>query len=79
MSAFLPPTPKPAPVRKDWTVRRCHSFDDMRVQSIRQWQRLSATARANAAWELVVDAWKLKRLDPDELRFQRIVTVLRKA
>jgi hypothetical protein len=65
--------------RKGWTLRRCASFEDMRVQAIRDWQRVSATARTDAAWELVVDAWKLKRRNPDELRLQRTFTVLRKA
>lgn len=65
--------------RKGWTIRRCTSFEDMRVQAIRDWQRASATARADAAWELVVDAWKMKRWNPDELRLQRVITVLRKA
>ena len=51
----------------------------MRVQAIRRWQRVSATTRADAAWEMVVEAWKLKRRNPDELRLQRIITVLRKA
>lgn len=66
------------PVKK-WTVRRCESFDDMRVKAIRDWQRLSATQRTDAAWELVLEAWKLKNRNSDELRLQRIVTVLRKA
>lgn len=72
----LPNTSTPV---KKWTVRRCESFDDMRVKAIRDWQRLSATRRTDAAWELVLDAWKLKHRNPDELRLQRTVTVLRKA
>ncbi len=67
------------PHRKNWTLRSCTSFDDMRVQSIRDWQRVSATARTNAAWEMVVDVWKMKRWNLNELRLQRTVTVLRKA
>ena len=65
--------------RKGWTIRRCASFEDMRIQAIRNWQRVSATARTNAAWELVVDAWKMKGSDLDELRRQRTITGLRKA
>jgi hypothetical protein len=75
----LTPASASPPTRKGWTLRRCESFDAMRTQSVRDWQRLSATARADAAWELVVTAWNLKRLNPDELRFRRTVTVLRKA
>lgn len=65
--------------RQGWKIHRFASFEDMRVHAVRQWQRASATARTNAAWELVVDAWKLRKKDPDELRLQRVVTVLRKA
>jgi len=72
-------TSPPLKPRKDWPLRRCGSFDDMRVQAIRDWQRLSATARTDAAWQMVVDAWKLKHRNPNELRLQRTVTVLRKA
>ena len=72
-------SPLGAPQRQGWTLHRCDSFDEMRVQAIRRWQRASATARTDAAWELVVAAWKMKRWNPDELRLQRTVTVLRKA
>ena len=51
----------PTPPRSGWTLQRCESFDDMRVQAIRRWQRVSATARAAAAWDLVVEAWSLKK------------------
>ena len=77
------PTPQPAKGitvhRKGWTLRRCTSFDDMRVQAIRDWQRVRATIRTDAAWEMVVEAWKMKHWNLDELRLQRTVTVLRKA
>ena len=69
---------KPAPPRSGWTLQRCESFDDMRVQAIRRWQRVSATARATAAWELVVEAWSLKKRPAHELRLQRVITVMRK-
>ena len=72
-------TTKKTQFRKGWTLRRCDSFEEMRVQAIRNWQRVSANARAAAAWELVVDAWKIKHRNPDELRLQRVITVLRKA
>ena len=65
-------TPRPG-----WTLQRCESYDDMRVQAIRRWQRVSATARAQAAWELVQEAWALKNRPAHELRLQRTLTVLR--
>jgi hypothetical protein len=51
----------------------------MRQQAIRRWQRVSASRRAQAAWEMVEEAWSLKKRPADELRLQRIITVLRKA
>lgn len=72
-------TASPSLLRKDWKLRRCDSFEDMRVEAIRQWQRAGATDRAAAAWDMVVEAWHLQNRDPDELRLQRTVTVLHKA
>ena len=65
--------------RSGWTLIRCDSHEDMRAQAIRRWQRVSATARADAAWEMVKEAWVLKKRPLHELRFQRTLTVLRKA
>ena len=50
----------------------------MRDVSIREWQKVSASERSDAAWQMVVDAWALKNHNTDELRLQRTVTVLRK-
>jgi hypothetical protein len=51
----------------------------MRRQAILRWQRVSATARSDAAWDMVREAWALKKRPAHELRLQRTVTVLRKA
>jgi hypothetical protein len=69
----------PLPKRSGWTIQRCESYDDMRVQAIRRWQRVSASVRADAAWEMVKEAWELKKRPAHELRLQRTVAVLRKA
>lgn len=68
------PLPRPG-----WTVRKFDSFDAMRAAQIRDWQAVSSAERRKAAWELVVDAWEMKKRDPDELRLLRLVTVVRKA
>lgn|GEM_PF-1732243 len=65
--------------KPDWTLVRCSSFEDMRRQAVLRWQRVSATARSDAAWEMVREAWALKKRPAHELRLQRTVTVLRKA
>lgn len=65
--------------RPGWILVRCSSHEDMRQQAIRRWQRVSASRRAQAAWEMVEEAWTLKKRPADELRLQRIITVLRKA
>ena len=61
-------------MRTDWVVKKCDSFEDMEALHLAQWQAVSASERMAAAWEMVVDAWKLKNRNPDELRFQRVVT-----
>ena len=66
-----------APQRPDWTLVRCESHAAMRREAIRRWQRVSATRRVEAAWDMVKEAWTLKKRPADELRFQRTVTVLR--
>lgn len=71
--------PRHSTRRPGWTVIRCESHADMRVQAIRHWQRVSATVRADAAWEMVKEAWALKKRPLHELRLQRTLTVLRKA
>lgn len=70
---------KQSPIRKGWSLVRCSSHEDMRAQAIRRWQRVSATARAEAAWEMVQEVWSLKNRPAHELRLQRTITVLRKA
>lgn len=40
---------------------------------IQFWQGLNSEARADAVWEMVVEHWKDKGKDPDELRLQRSV------
>lgn len=69
----------PKSSKPHWTLVRCSSFEDMRRQAVLHWQRVSATARSDAAWEMVQEAWTLKNRPAHELRLQRIVTVLRKA
>jgi hypothetical protein len=60
---------------KTWKVTRCESFEDMRKVAIANWQRQSGAARRQAAWDLVVEAWKMQKRDPDELRLQRPIKV----
>lgn len=49
----------------------------MRTQNILFWQRAGGAAIRKAAWELVVEAWELKKRNPDELRFQRAAPGIR--
>ena len=44
---------------------------------MQQWQDRPYIERLDAAWELMVDAWKLKKYDLNELRFQRSVTIVK--
>ncbi len=45
---------------------------------VEYWQRLGPEAIFEAAWDLVVHAWKMKGRDPDELRLQRSVEAIRR-
>lgn len=71
--------PQPARDRKDWVVRTFDSLDAMRAAQIRDWQGVSSAERRKAAWNLVIEAWELKKRNPDELRLLRLVTSVRKA
>lgn len=62
--------------RSDWVTKKCSSFDEMRAFRVQQWQEEPFMKRLDAAWEIVEDAWKLKKKDPDELRLQRSVTTV---
>ena len=65
--------------RKEWTAVRCAGFDDMRDQNIRFWQSQGGAEIRRAAWDLVTDYWHANKLPPDELRFSRSVTAVRRA
>ena len=65
----------PAKDRSHWTVKKFTSHEDLRAYGIKEWQKQSGAARRQAAWELVYDYWVgLKKMDPNELRLQRVVT-----
>jgi hypothetical protein len=61
--------------QQGWVVRKCSSHEEMQGMHIRDWQAVSPERRANAAWEMVVEAWKLQGRSLDELRFQRRLTL----
>jgi hypothetical protein len=61
--------------RQGWVVRKCSSHEEMQGMHLRDWQAVSPERRANAAWEMVVEAWKLQGRSLDELRFQRRLTL----
>lgn len=65
----------PAKDRSHWTVKKFTSHEEMRCHQVREWQKAGAAARHKAAWELVTDYWiGMKKMHPDELRFQRSIT-----
>ena len=67
------------PTRENWFVTKCDSIEDMEKVHLQQWQSVSGSVRAAAAWEMVVEAWKLKKRDLNELRFQRTVTSIQRS
>ena len=50
-----------------------------RADDIVYWQKQGPKAIFDTAWELVLDYYKIRKLDPRELEFQRTVGGLRKA
>ncbi len=66
------------PDRSHWRVLRCEDLPSMSRQHTVDWQALPPSARSRAAWDLVVEAWKAKGRDPDELRLQRSLAVFRR-
>jgi hypothetical protein len=65
--------------RQEWTAVRCSDFDDMRTQNILFWQAQGGSAIRQAAWEIVKDYWKVHHLNPNELRFCRSTTSVRRS
>jgi len=64
--------------RSDWTARKVDSFEEMERTHLRDWQEVSCEERMKAAWEMVEEAWTLKKRDPDELRFQRVARCVKR-
>ncbi len=73
------PAPASPPDRSHWVVRKCASYEEMELWHLWDWQQAGSAARLRAAWEMVVEAWALKKRNPDELRFQRLVTSIKRA
>lgn len=67
------------PDRSHWTIRKFSSFEEQRCQQIRDWQRLPASARADAVWQMVVEHSRQKGIPEHELRLQRSVTSVRRS
>jgi hypothetical protein len=61
--------------RQGWTVRKCASHEEMQRLHVADWQAVSPEMRANAAWEMVLEAWRMQSRPLDELRFQRRLTL----
>ena len=69
----------PTQSREGWHAVKCKDLDDMRTQNIRFWQQAGGAAIRQAAWELVLDWSQAQKNHPDELRFQRLASSVRKA
>ena len=63
--------------RSGWYAKKCKSLDEMRTEGIRFWQQQGGSSIRKAAWELVVENWKVKDKNSDELRFQRSSPLVR--
>ncbi|RMG41085.1 MAG: hypothetical protein D6719_09370 [Candidatus Dadabacteria bacterium] len=60
--------------KKNWFTRMGRlGEDDDKTAEYAAWDKLGNEERFRVAWELVVEAHKIKGRDLDELRFQRSV------
>jgi hypothetical protein len=65
--------------KHDFVMERKVQLDQMdRSFDVEYWQRLGPEAIFEAAWEMVVQAWKVKGRDPNELRLQRSVEAIQR-
>jgi hypothetical protein len=71
-------TPESRKDRSQWTVRKVHSFLEAEKLHIQDWQNVSGAERMAAAWDMVEEAWMLKKHDRNELRFQRVARCLKR-
>ena len=60
-------------MKRDFTERRGKIEDLDRSFDIQFWQAQTPAARADAVWELVVHAAKIKGIDVRQLRLQRSI------
>ena len=65
--------------KHDFVMERKVQLDHMdRSFDVEYWQRLGPEAIFEAAWDMVVQAWKVKGRDPNELRLQRSVEAIQR-
>jgi hypothetical protein len=65
--------------KKDFVMERKVRLNQMdRSFDVEYWQRLGPEAIFEAAWDMVVQAWKVKGRDPNELRLQRSVETIQR-
>jgi hypothetical protein len=60
-------------VRREFSERYCRIAEADRTFDLEFWQSQSTSARLQAAWDLVVLAYRWKGANLDELRLQRSV------
>ena len=68
--------------RRRRNITAIHGLDtDVNVQefNIQFWQKCSDQMKMDSAWDLVVEAWKVKGKDPRELRLQRHIALFKPA
>ncbi|RME59048.1 MAG: hypothetical protein D6780_05725 [Candidatus Dadabacteria bacterium] len=62
--------------RSNYFVRLGKLGEEDKREVYEYWDKLGDEARFKAAWELVIEAYKIKGKDLNELRFQRSVEKL---
>ena len=54
------------------TIRKFSSFQEMKDDEYRYWQSVPASERLAAAWELSVELYRMKGIQPDGSGLRRV-------
>lgn len=63
----------------DKTLRRVSSFAEMKDEEYRYWQSVPAAERIAAAWQMSVDQYRRKGIEPNGQELRRTLVRLERA
>ncbi len=54
----------------DLTIRKLASFEEAKDEEYRYWQSVSPSERLAAAWQLSIEQYRMKGIEPDGTRLR---------